>query len=511
MNNQLLTLLTITNLMYATSIYAEDIPSFDMDTGQLLIPKVEVFSSAEESIGHFEAELQAVRNDPSLDFVLTSATSIEGNPSNRHLARLFLRDLLSEGDLSLVEEIFAPNAVLHSLDSFTPDFGTGPEAMKQIVGLYRGTFPDLDVTIEQVIATGDQVIARFIINGTQTGDLPGIPATGIKIAIPGVDIYQIKNGQIVKFWHAADTLGLMKMVGAVPEAPPTDATVLAQNKNIANKFLVDLLSEGQLEIADEIMASEVVIHSEDSFTPDFGTGPEAMKQIVGLYRGTFPDLTIDIDEIIAVSDRVIAHFTINGTQTGDLPGIPATGTKVAIPGIDIYQIQEGKIVEFWHTADTLGLMKSVGAVSEEPSSDSTVLAQHKNLANQFLVDLLSEGNLDIADEIMAPDLVIHLEDSFTPDFGTGPEAMKQIVGLYRNTFPDLTIDIDEIIATGDRVIARFTINGTQTGDLPDIPATKRAVSIKGMDMYRIQAGKIAEFWHTADTLGLINRLSSHTD
>jgi steroid delta-isomerase-like uncharacterized protein len=506
MKNKTLTLLTTLSLVYTASSYAQNIPSFDMNSGQLLIPKVKVLSSSGDSIGTFEAELQEMRDDSTRDFMVTKVISVEDEPSNRHIARLFLRDLLTEGDLSLADEILAPNAVIHVLDSFTPDFGTGPEAMKQIAGLYRSTFPDIDITIDEVIATGDKVIARFTINGTQTGDLPGIPATNLKVAIPGVDIYQIQDGQIVEFWHTADTLGLMKSVGAVPETPPTDSTTQAQNENLVTQFLRELLSEGNLDIADEIMASDAIIHLEDSFTPDFGTGPEAMKQIVGLYRNTFPDLDITIDDMVATGDKVFVRFTINGTQMGDLPGIPATGIKVAIPGVDIYQIQDGLIVEFWHTADTLGLMKSVGAVPETPPTDSTTQAQNENLVTQFLRELLSEGNLDIADEIMASDAIIHLEDSFTPDFGTGPEAMKQIVGLYRNTFPDLDITIDDMVATGDKVFVRFTINGTQMGDLPGIPATGLAVSIKGMDQYRIQDGKIAEFWHSADTLGLMKTL-----
>jgi steroid delta-isomerase-like uncharacterized protein len=142
---------------------------------------------------------------------------MENEASNLHIPRLFLRDLLSDGKLEVADEILAPGVIIHRLDSFTPDFGTGPEAMKQIVGLYRSTFPDLDLVIDDVIAADDKVIARFSINGTQKGDLPGIPATGVAISIPSIDIYQIKDGKIVELWHAADTLGLMKALGAMPD------------------------------------------------------------------------------------------------------------------------------------------------------------------------------------------------------------------------------------------------------------------------------------------------------
>jgi len=347
-----------------TLVSAEDVATFDLNTGQLQLPKVEVLSSTGNVVGTYQSELQQVRDDPSRDFVVVKNVLAGEASSNRHLARLFLRDVLSDGELDVVDEIFAPEAVLHMLDSFTPDFGTGPKAMKQIAGLYRSTFPNLDITIGEVIATGDKVIVHFTINGTQQGDLPGIPATGIKMKMGSMDIFRINNGQIVELWHHADTLGLMKQLGAMPEAPTADSTVLAQNKNLVTLFLRDILSEGKLEVADDIFSSDAVIHRLDSFTPDFGTGPEAMKQIAGLYHSTFPDLDIVIDDVFATGEKVIARFTINGIQQGDLPGIPATGLAVSMTGIDIYRINDGKIVEFWHGADTLGLMKQVGAMPD---------------------------------------------------------------------------------------------------------------------------------------------------
>jgi len=282
---------------------------------------------------------------------------------NKAVARLFLEDILSQGDVSVAEKIFAPGAIINRLDSFTPDFGTGPEAITKIATLYRNTFNDLQIEIEDIIANGDgdKVIARFSINGTQTGDLPGIPATEVQISIKGIDIYQIMDGQIVEMWHTADTLGLMKQLDAVPEQPPS---VIAQNKQVVRLFLRDLLSEGKMSVADDIMAPDAIVHPVDSFTPDLGTGPEGMKKIAALYRGAFPDIDITIDEITTAGDTVTSRFTINGTHQGDLPGMPATGKQISIPGLDLYHIKEGKIVEFWHHADTLGMIQQLSSDAE---------------------------------------------------------------------------------------------------------------------------------------------------
>jgi steroid delta-isomerase-like uncharacterized protein len=447
-----------------------------------------------DSFGLFE-QLGALSKQPPKPSVVAK---------NKEVARLFLDDLLSQGDLSVAEKIFAPNAMFHLLDSFTPDFGTGPEAIKQIATLYRNTFNDLQIDIEEVTASGegDTVVARFTINGTQTGDLPGIPANEIQVSIKGIDIYHIMDGQIVGMWHTADTLGLMKQLDAVPEQP-AEPSVIAQNKQIVRLFLGDLLSEGKMSVADEIMAPDALIHPIDSFTPNLGTGPEGMKNIVALYHSAFPDMEITIDEIATAGDKVTARFTINGTHEGDLPGLPATGKTISIQGLDLYHIKAGKIVEFWHDADTLGLMKQLGAVAE-----GATIAENTAVVRLFLTDLLSEGKMSVADEIMAAEAVIHPLDSFTPDLGTGPEGMKNIVALYHSAFPDLNITVEDITTAGDKVTARFTINGTHEGDLPGIPATGKKVSVPGIDFYHIQGGKIVEFWHYADTLGMIQKLSS---
>jgi len=63
-----------------------------------------------------------------------------------------------------------------------------------------------------------------------------------------------------------------------------------------------------------------------------------------------------------LEDKVISRFTMSGTQTGDLPGLPATGLEMDADGTGIYHLADGKIVEFWHSPDTLGMMQQLGAV-----------------------------------------------------------------------------------------------------------------------------------------------------
>jgi predicted SnoaL-like aldol condensation-catalyzing enzyme len=134
------------------------------------------------------------------------------------------------------------------------------------------------------------------------------------------------------------------------------------------------------------------------------------------------------------------------------------------------------------------------------------LEMNKNLARRFREELYNTGNLSVADEICASDYLQHVLDPLTPDFGRGPEAAKRTVAMYRGGFPDADCRIEEIIAQGDKVVARWTARGTQTGPLGPLGATGRRVEVTGMDILRISDGKIVESWCNWDTMGMLQQL-----
>ena len=121
----------------------------------------------------------------------------------------------------MADELFAPNYDHH--DPSTPDVGRGPEGEKKRVALYRTAFPDLRLTIEDVIAEGQTVMARWSCRGTHKGDLSGIAPTGKQFNISGVTIARLSNGKMAEGWVNWDALGLMQQLGVVPELARTKA------------------------------------------------------------------------------------------------------------------------------------------------------------------------------------------------------------------------------------------------------------------------------------------------
>ncbi len=133
-----------------------------------------------------------------------------------------------------------------------------------------------------------------------------------------------------------------------------------ENKVVSRRLMEEVFNEGNLDVADELIAHDHVHH--DPASPVEGHGPEDFKQFVGMYRSAFPDLYIEIEDLIAEGDKVVTRWAATGTHQGDLMGIAPTGNRSTITGITIDRIADGKIAESWDNYDALGMMRNVGAI-----------------------------------------------------------------------------------------------------------------------------------------------------
>ena len=134
---------------------------------------------------------------------------------NKEKARRFLQEAFNEGNLGVVDEIFASDYVLH--DPASPEEVSGPEGIKQFVQMYRSAFPDTHITVEDQIAEGDEVVTRWTGRGTHQGELFGGAPSGNQVELSGITISRFEGGKFVEDWTNSDFLGLMRQIGAIPE------------------------------------------------------------------------------------------------------------------------------------------------------------------------------------------------------------------------------------------------------------------------------------------------------
>jgi steroid delta-isomerase-like uncharacterized protein len=131
------------------------------------------------------------------------------------------------------------------------------------------------------------------------------------------------------------------------------------------------------------------------------------------------------------------------------------------------------------------------------------LEQNKAVYRRFIEEVFNGGQLELIDELLAPDYVFNDAPPGTPP---GKDAIRQVVTLFRSGFPDLYITIEDVLAERDLVCFRATTRGTHLGEAFGIPATGRKIEMKGLTMVRIEDGKVAESWVKNDVAGLMKQL-----
>jgi steroid delta-isomerase-like uncharacterized protein len=131
------------------------------------------------------------------------------------------------------------------------------------------------------------------------------------------------------------------------------------------------------------------------------------------------------------------------------------------------------------------------------------LTANKELVRRLLEVDVSEANEAVSDEIIHPDFFDHTNP---PSMQHGIDGHKAIIRLFKAAFPDEKWVIQDMIAEGDKVVARVVCRGTHLGDFFGIPATGKQIEMTGVHILRIADGKIAEHWGNNDDLGLMRQL-----
>jgi steroid delta-isomerase-like uncharacterized protein len=132
-------------------------------------------------------------------------------------------------------------------------------------------------------------------------------------------------------------------------------------------------------------------------------------------------------------------------------------------------------------------------------------AEESKATMRRYLDVFEQGNnLDILDELLAPDYINHTPA--TPDLPTGPEGVKGVVTMFRSAMPDLRVIVQDMIAEGDKVATRYTLEGTHRGELFGVPPSGQRLSIKSISVERVLEGKIREHWRVTDSLDMMQQL-----
>ena len=119
----------------------------------------------------------------------------------------------------------------------------------------------------------------------------------------------------------------------------------------------ELLASRDPGLIEEFFAPGFVSHN---MPPGFPPGVAGVERFFAMFAEALPDVTVEIDVMLAEDDLVAVRTTTRGTHRGPLLGVPPTGRPLAVDGIDLVRVREGRIVEHWGLTNSVGVLEQVG-------------------------------------------------------------------------------------------------------------------------------------------------------
>lgn len=272
---------------------------------------------------------------------------------NKAVVRRYWDEIWNNKKKERIEELVAPNHTIH----FPSGMAHQIQSVQEWVETAFIAFPNVHFTTKELIAERDLVSCRWTYTATHQGEFIGYPPTGKDVKDSGMEFFRIENGKIAEIWVNQDSLGLLQQLGIIP-------TPAQENKAIVHRFFQGAWNDFDLSLADQYIAPDSIDHSPLPGHPP--TGPESFKAIINMFHNGLSNLHMNTDDEIAEGDRVVHRWTLRGTNTGELFGVPPTSKEIVMTGTTVVRVVDGKIVERWTNLDELGLLRQLGVIPPAP-------------------------------------------------------------------------------------------------------------------------------------------------
>ncbi|WP_328537683.1 ester cyclase [Streptomyces sp. NBC_00344] len=219
------------------------------------------------------------------------------------------------------------------------------EGLEAYLDALRGAHKSLEVhaELDEALVSGDKVITRVTLTGTHQGPALDLPATGREVRWSTTEIWRVEDGELVERWAQDDLLGLRAQLSS-------DAENVAVVQRVS-----DAVNERRYDDLDEL------------FGPTFrdnnpAWSVESLTELKEIIRAAHEglDFTVHLDALYAAApDRVIMHITFRGRHIAPFFGQEPTGKEVQWTSLEVYRLENAKVVERWVQADTTGLMRQL--------------------------------------------------------------------------------------------------------------------------------------------------------
>lgn len=274
----------------------------------------------------------------------------------KQVYRRFVDEVINKGNISIIPELYHPDYVDHSAPPGAPHSGSVFDQVAAIPALFRGAFPDVHFTIEEMVEDGDWVATRVTGRGQHLGrPFMGVNPTGRHIAWSSLGFFRMKDNKIVEHYGQPDMLGLHEQVSA-----PIPKRTLDDNRAIVTNYVYQVNMQNY-DSFDDFVVPDFLDHDP---IPGQAPGREGLKAAYKIFSDAFPDVWFTFEDLIAEGDMVVGRGVIEGTQKGVFLGLPASNKHIKWTGTRMFRVRDGKVSEGWINFDLLTVFEQMGIMAQ---------------------------------------------------------------------------------------------------------------------------------------------------
>lgn len=293
-------------------------------------------------------------------------------------------------------------------------------------------------------------------------------------------------------------------------------------KSIVMRWYDDILSQGRLDVADEILTPDASTMGADIEVK----GLENMKSIFKGMRNNLPDLKMTVERITCEENKVAVCWTDRGTHSGGpLRGFLPTGRKIENHGMSIFHLENNRIKEVRFCDDVYGtLLQTTPLLADYPDlwmppgniiAESNIQGDVRNGdidINKCIVKKLRDLIMNSKDLKALPDLIsqsCNVRMWFTGYFPTsGINSFSHWIGKIQNAVPDIKFDFEDTVAEGDTIVVHWKGQGAFTEKYSQFPPTNMPIAVEGVFWIRTDGEKIIEITISLDRMAMFTKMKT---
>jgi non-heme chloroperoxidase len=239
---------------------------------------------------------------------------------------------------------------------------------------------------------------------------------------------------------------------------------------------------------------------------------ENLKAPARVWKATFNGLLED-DSVRELGKIRTPTLIVWGDRDSILPRSDQEFLEAAIAGSRLLVYAGAGHAFYWEeperVASDLAAFIARLETGSDPSKGMSIMSveRNKETFERYVDQVWKEENLDFADEVFAEKYLSHQSDGTVLE--RGPDDVKKFVTEYRFAFSDIENTTEDMIGEDDKVVTRWTLHATHTGDFRGVPATNKRITITGIGIFRFsEDGKVIESWDSLDQLGMLRQLGA---